>query len=489
MKLVNSDQMRALDRSAIEKYAIPGIVLMENAALGLVHHLEKFAGGVCGLKVVVVCGPGNNGGDGMAVARHLANRGARVGIFYLCDPKKYSGDAAANQAIVAAMGLKATVVKDEKGIEKLAKKAAGAEIVVDAVFGTGLKRPLAGLFAQAVTAINNSSARVVAVDIPSGLDSDAGNILGAAVRADLTVTFGLAKIGHFTGQGPELCGGIEVVDISIPPQTVAETDLQAFLLDDDEIRPMVPNRPRTGHKGTFGHLLILAGSRGKTGAGILAARGGVASGCGLVSVAVPWDLNPVFEANLIEPMTIPLPKSTDGRSQVDDFDLLLKAASERSAMVIGPGIGTEKDTADLVLELISRVEKPMVIDADGLNIIAAAGKFKAREGMILTPHPGEMARLLGCANSEVQADRPAAARKLADLTGAIILLKGAGTVIAHPDGRMAVNPTGSSLLATGGSGDVLAGLIGGLMAQGCEPFNAACLGSYPFLLPPLVPSP
>ena len=470
--------MRGLDQRAIEEYGIPGIVLMENAALGVVRHMEGFCGDPDGKRVLVVCGPGNNGGDGMAVARHLANRGARVEIVFLNDPESYSGDAAINRDIVRAMNIPATVAADDEAAGALAESAAAADIIVDAIFGTGLKRPLAGRFALAVETINQRRAAVVAVDIPSGLNSDTGAVLGTAVRAGLTVTFGLAKIGHFTGQGPELCGAVEVVDISIPAAAAAQAETNAILLDDGEIAPMIPARPRTGHKGTFGHLLIIAGSRGKTGAGILAARGAAASGCGLVSVAVPWDLNPVFEAALIEPMTIPLPASTDGRPVAGDLDLLLKAAEERRAVVVGPGIGAEKDTAELVLALAGQCEKPMVIDADGLNIIAAAGGLRREHATVLTPHPGEMARLLGSTTAEIQENRPEAARRLAAESGAVVVLKGAGTVIAHPDGRLAVNPTGSPLLAAGGSGDVLAGIIGGLMAQGADEWSAACLGTY-----------
>ncbi len=478
MKIADSSQIRGLDRAAMEKYKIPGMVLMENAALGVVGHVAAFLDKLARQRIIVICGPGNNGGDGLAVARHLKNRGANMAIFHLADPDRYHGDAAANQAIVAAMGIESTTVRDENGLGKLTNAAAGADLIIDAIFGTGLTREVDGIFTAAITAINQAPAPVTAVDIPSGLNSDNGRIMGAAVRADLTVTFGLGKIGLHTGHGPDLCGGIEVVDISIPPAATRAAGIMTTLLDDNEVRAMIPRRPRDGHKGTFGHVFVVAGSRGKTGAGILAARGAMASGCGLVTIAVPWDLNPIFATTLSEAMTIPLPGSRDGRIETADLELIRTETAKRSAVVIGPGLGTEPDTAELVLNLVSDNEKPMIIDADGLNIIASAGKFKGNDNTVLTPHPGEMARLLDTETTAVQADRPQAARKFARMSGAVVLLKGAGTVIAHPDGRMAINPEGSPVLATGGSGDVLAGLIGGLMAQGTTAYDAACLGAY-----------
>jgi len=478
MKIVDSSQMRALDRDAMKRYRIPGMVLMENAALGVVRHVDGLVPQIHDCRVVIVCGPGNNGGDGLGVARHLTNRGARVRVFLLASKEKFKGDAAANLAIVKAMGIKSSAVEDERGLKKLGEKTARADLVIDAIFGTGLTRNIEGIFAEAIAAINRADGPVVAVDIPSGLNSDSGQVMGCAIRADLTVTFGLGKIGLYTGSGPEVCGGVEVADISIPAGAVTEARIKDILLDSDEVRPLVPPRPVSGHKGTFGHLLLIAGSRGKTGAGILAARGALASGCGLVSAAVPWDLNPIYEAALIEPMTIPLPGSKDGRFEVADLKMLISEAERRSAVVIGPGIGTERETAELVRELVANLEVPLLIDADGLNILAQSGDFKGRGNLLLTPHPGEMARLTGLSISEIQNDRGKAARKLAERHTAVVLLKGSGTVIAHPDGRMAINPTGSPLLATGGSGDVLAGLIGGLMAQGMNTFDAACLGAY-----------
>ena len=487
MKLATAEEMQGLDRRTIEDIGVPGIVLMENAGRGTVDRMEETFGSFRDRSVLIFVGPGNNGGDGLVVARHVHQRGGFPQLFFLIDPGRLKGDAAINWQVVRQLGLPFQVTGSEEALEQAV--AAIGEIhlrhpvhsVVDALFGTGLKRDLAGRFLATTRHIGELRRRhgwpVVAIDIPSGLDADSGRVLGGAVEADLTVTYCLAKPGHFMHGGP-LTGSLHIVDIGIPPQVVEGAGLGGHLLDRQWLRLLRP-RARSAHKGTCGHLLILAGSEGKTGAAILSALGSLRSGSGLVTLAVPHLLNPIFETSLPEAMTVPLPSSAR-RLSVDDHEQILDLLAGKAGVVIGPGLGTARETGELVLRLYRDLELPMVVDADGLNILA-----RHREEItvvagprILTPHPGEMARLSGLQTADIQQDRLAAALWLRDRkTGGhsiITVLKGAGTVIAETGGRWAVNGTGNPGMASGGSGDVLAGLLAGLAGQGIAPFQAAC---------------
>ncbi len=490
MRLVTAQEMQGLDRRTIEEIGVPGIVLMENAGLGTVDFMEQELGPFRGRSVVVFAGPGNNGGDGLVVARHVHQRGGFPRIVFLIDPERLKGDAAINYLIVKRLGLPFQVAESEEELERAMDRLAGIHLrhpvhsLVDALFGTGLGRPLEGRFLAATQQLNLLRQRygwpVVAVDIPSGLHADTGQVLGGAVEASVTVTYGLAKAGHFMHGGP-LTGKLHIVDIGIPPEVVEEAGLAGELLDRDIAKILRP-RPRNAHKGTCGHLLVLAGSEGKTGAAMLCARGALHSGSGLVTLAVPHGLNPIFETSLAEAMTVPLPSSAATLS-IRDVDLILSLLDGKRGVVLGPGLGTDTATEELVLRLYRDVELPMVVDADGLNLLARHRDriLDVAGPRILTPHPGEMARLTGLATGEIQADRLAAARWLAGRGSdhsIITVLKGAGTVIGDTDGRWAVNASGNPGMATGGMGDVLSGIVGGLLVQGYEPWQAACLGVY-----------
>jgi len=480
MRLATAQQMRNLDAAAATGFGIPGIVLMENAGRATVAAILRRWGDPNDRDFGILVGPGNNGGDGLVIARHLHELGGRPTVYLLAAPDKVKGDAAINLDAVRRLLIPVLQVPDE---EALAPAIAGFDkhfLLVDALFGTGLQRPLAGLYLEAIQAVNRCPRPVVAVDLPSGLNSDNGQPLGECVRADLTVTLGLAKPGLFLYPGRELAGVLEIVDIGIPP--AAQEQVGPFLegLEAHAMGALLPRRLPTAHKGTCGHLLLVAGSTGKTGAALLAARAGLRAGAGLVSMAVPTDLNLVFEIAQAETMSLPMPGSGAGYLSVASLAAMREALAGKQAVAMGPGLGTARETMDLVITLYREIALPMVVDADGLNCLAGHIDLlsQASAPRILTPHPGEMARLLGKGVTEVQADRLAMASHFAREHGVILVLKGAATVVAAPDGRVAVNSSGNAGMAAGGMGDVLTGLIGGLLAQGCGAWEAACLGVF-----------
>lgn len=480
MKLVTAEQMRNLDSTAINELGIPGIVLMENSGRGTVEIVNRQFGSLAGKVVSIFVGPGNNGGDGLVMARFLHQERSRPQVFLLVDPDKLQGDASTNLAVVRKLPIPVYPLQSDDDFINAEEHLVRSRIVVDAIFGTGLKREVSGFFAKAIRRINSFTCPVVSVDIPSGLDSDTGQPLGICVQADLTATYGLAKPGQVVYPGVQYTGILEVVDIGIPPEMVQRADIRLELLDKRDVSQWVPQRQAADHKGVFGHLLVLAGSAGKTGAAILAGQGALRSGTGLVTFCVPQQLNTIFETAMLEAMTIPLPKSLHGRLSIEDHDLIEQAVYGKQAIIVGPGIGVEEETAELAAKLYQEVLLPMVVDADGLNILAAhKGIINSPGGpRILTPHPGEMARLLDATAKDVQEDRLQSASLLAKENNVYVVLKGAGTVIADPDGHIAINPTGNPGMAAGGMGDVLSGIIGGLLAQGLSPWQAACLAVY-----------
>jgi NAD(P)H-hydrate epimerase len=494
MNLATPEEMQALDRAATEDFGIPSLVLMENAGHSIVELMEAAFGPASGRSVCIFVGTGSNGGDGLVIARHVFQRGGLPLLVFLTEPQELRGDAAVNAAVCARLGLPSCLIRQENDVREAVERIRQLHFerpmrcIVDALFGTGLRRPLEGRFAAAVRLINELAGQrhwpVVAVDIPSGLCGRTGMPLGEAVRADLTVTCGLAKPGHFLHGGP-LVGRLEVADIGIPPQAVEAACLPGILLERRSVAPLLRPRPKSGHKGTFGHLLIVAGSEGKTGAALLAANAALRSGCGLVTLAVPAALNPIFEAALPEAMTVPMPHSEKNFSEAD-CDLISRLAEDKEAVVMGPGLGLELETGELVRRLHRRLKQPVVFDADALNLLAQRSLCIAGSGgpRVLTPHPGEMARLTGIKDiGVIQADRLRAASWLngAEIKNGheiITVLKGAGTVVCSSTGRWAVNSSGNSGLAVGGTGDVLAGLIGGLLAQGHPPWDAAAAGVF-----------
>jgi NAD(P)H-hydrate epimerase len=428
-------------------------------------------------EVVIVCGPGNNGGDGLVVARHLHGLGVavRVGLLGGAAGEGLRGDAAANFARAQACGVQ---------LDGPRWRAPLRGVVVDAIFGTGLTRKIGGAAAAAIRRIEkarSAGALVVAVDLPSGLDADTGQVLGVAVRADRTVTISLPKLGLALEPGRSHAGRVQVARIGIVDRTASLTPPAVQWTPLGAARAL-PQRPVSGHKGSFGHVLVVAGSEGKTGAAALAARAAARAGAGLVTVACPAGLNDVLETLCTEAMTAPV-ADTEGRAfAVAAEDRVLALAHERDVVALGPGLGSDSDTSLFARGFAKRCERPLVIDADGLNAFGAEPELlRARSApTLLTPHPGEAARLLATPTAAINADRLAAARELAERSGCTVLLKGAGTIVAAPDRRAVafVNPTGGPSLASGGTGDVLCGLAAALIAQGLDPFRSAALAAW-----------
>lgn len=478
MKFCTSAEMRRLDEKAIKECGIPGVVLMENAARAAAYCCRRHFGDLAGRRVAMVCGRGNNGGDGLVMARIFHGWGALVRIFLLGAVNQIKGDARTNLEIVFKMGLEVVEIPDEAHLDRL--QLHGADLIVDAILGTGLSAEVRGMYRQVIESINIRKTPVASVDIPSGLDADTGRIWGVAVRADLTITCGLPKIGLLLPPGDALVGTLEVVDIGLPPHVLSEADPGKELITEESLAGMLPARPRNAHKGRFGHVLIVAGSTGKTGAAAMTAAAAVRSGAGLVTVAVPATLNHILEIKTTEAMTEPLPEDGQGFLTPEALDRVLALAEGKTVLALGPGLGQTPGVKTLVRELVTRCPLPLVMDADGLNALADAVDLlrQARRQVILTPHPGEMARLTGSRVEAVNHDRLGMARDFAGKFGVVLALKGYRTVVAAPDGRLYLNTTGGPYMASGGMGDILTGIIAALVAQGLPVLEAAELGVY-----------
>ena len=467
MKVLTAAQMRRMDLYAIEKLGIIGPVLMENAGLEIVRAiLERFPD-VRQEKVVIVAGKGNNGGDGFVVARHLFNRGAKPLILLLAPKKAVQGDAALNLTMAERMGIAIQEAGTPDLWAKARRRLTSATLLLDAVFGTGLTQPAAGLFAKVISDINRSPAYRVAVDIPSGLSSDLFEPIGPSVEADLTVTMASPKIAHVFAPTEALCGELVVADISMPPFMFQDPDLKLELVEETFIAPCFKKRAKDAHKGTFGHLLIVSGSRGKTGAASLTAKAALKTGAGLVTVGTPGSCLPLVARSMAEIMTEPLPETGAGTLGDQAGNPILELLRGRDALVLGPGISTHPETAQMVLALLPRVKVPMVIDADGLNILSAQPDLlkRLKPPVILTPHPGEFARLVQVPTRTVVSEKLRLAPEFAQKYGVYLVLKGYRTITVTPSGRVFINPTGNPGMATGGSGDVLSGMIGSMIMQ------------------------
>ncbi len=477
MKIVTAEEMRTIDQAAAER-GVPGRVLMENAGRAVVRAVLDLAEDSHGhAAVLVVAGKGNNGGDGLVVARHLANQGMLVTVCLMCGREDLQGDAEEN--LHAALGH-VVEVEDGRDRQELLHAVLHSDIIVDAILGTGVRGEVTGPARDAIEAINDSEATVVAVDIPSGVDADTGAICGAAVWADVTVTFGLPKAGTVLYPGAARCGDLQVADICLPADLMIDPGLKTNLLTADLARACLPERTPDMHKGEAGRVLIVAGSRKYTGAAVLAVRGAMRAGAGLTFLAATREVADVMAAHWPECIRLVVAETEGGGLAEEAADEILAAARECEAVAIGPGLGRDESTRRLVARIVGEVEAPLVVDADGLNALSGQTEvLVARQGpTILTPHPGEMATLLGIDAAAVQADRLAVAREAAARFGAVAVLKGAGTVVARPDGEAWVNMTGNHGLAKGGSGDVLTGIIAGFVAGGAGVDEAALAGVY-----------
>ena len=484
MYLTTSAEMRTLDRLAIERFGIPEVVLMENAAQNLARAVLEHWPLRQGSNIIILAGPGQNGGDGLALARIFSGRGHAPQVFLVKEQARNPGGAAAvNLAVVRNLGLPLTTIESETAV---LPSWAEADLVVDALFGTGLDRPLTSPSARVLTSLGQAKKnlkdrlRILAVDLPSGLSGDNGRWWGPPCPADLTVTLGFPKMGLYLGQGPEAAGKILVGDIGLTPAMVESAPPQGRLSDPDEMRGLLPSRPLTGHKGSFGHVLLAGGAQGKTGALILAAEGALRSGVALVTVLHPASLRTVYEIKLTEAMTLELPEERPGELAVEAGEVILGYAQNRQALLLGPGLGLGHEAAAAVCRVVEAAEIPLVLDADALTALAGQPELVkgCRRPVILTPHPGEAARLLGLSPADIQADRLGSARCLAERSGAVVILKGHNSLICDPEGHFYLNTTGGPHLAVGGSGDLLAGLVAGLLAQGMAGFQAAALAAW-----------
>lgn len=479
MILLSAAESRELDRLSQAKYGIPSFLLMTRAGEAVAravtrHWPDAIAGGV-----LVVAGKGSNGGDGLVAARKLHQGGEKVHVMLLARAADLAGDAAHAHSEYVAAGGEVIEFADADAL-----KDADAEVVIDALLGTGLNAEVRGPMRAAIEAINGLNRPIVSIDLPSGLSADTGAVMGAAVKSTITVTFGYPKYGHVSYPGAALCGELEVADIGFASAAVEEIAPPGRLIERAEATCLIAPRDVNTHKGTYGHSLIVAGGRGKSGAAILVARGALRSGAGLVTAAIPECIAPIVAGGQPELMTEPMPDRDGHFSATETISRLLALLEGKTALIAGPGIGMSEDSRDLIHWLINQAvapARPLLIDADGLNALALIGPsiLKSATGpVVLTPHPGEMARLLGTTNAAVNADRIGAARKLADLTGAHVLLKGARSVISNPSGSIRINSSGNPGMATGGMGDVLAGIVGALMGQGIAADAALTLGVY-----------
>jgi len=464
-------QIRAFDAYAIQKCRVPSLLLMENAGRGATDVLvrELLGGDPDGARVVVVCGTGNNGGDGLVVARHLLARGADPAVVLLGDATRLSPDARANLDVWRGLGGEAHEIAPGASFSPLNEALSDADAAVDALFGTGLDRPIDGLLADAVRAVNESEAPCLAVDVPSGLDADTGAELGVAIEARATATFAHHKLGLLTPSGALRAGRIHVVDIGVPGALVAHVGSSGQLLEKSDVAAWVAPRSPGEHKSGAGHVAVIAGSPGKIGAPQLAARGALRAGAGVATIATWPEAARAIEAHILEAMTARIDPERAGES----LDSVLAG---KHAVVVGPGFGLGDDARAAIEHVVASWDGPIVIDADALTTFAGRPSvLMAAKEAILTPHPGEAARLLGRTAAQIEGNRFHAARELAAATGAIVVLKGAHTIIAAADGRLVISPIACPALATAGSGDVLGGIIAGL-ACSLSPFDAACAG-------------
>jgi NAD(P)H-hydrate epimerase len=471
MKILTAAQMQRIDRLTTERYGVPSLTLMENAGRGFVEFLEERFSPLGGHRIVILCGRGNNGGDGMVVARLLREQGCRPRVLLLADPQGLKGDARANWERLAASGAP-EIAADAAAWKRILPEIQGATLLVDALFGTGLTKPLEGFFAEVVRDVNAAfpAAHIVAVDLPSGALADTGELIGECVRADASVTFTAPKVAHVLPPACERVGEWAVKAIGTPAEALEnDPELQLNLTCREDLAWLTHPRQAEAHKGNFGHVLILAGSIGKTGAAAMAAKAALRAGAGLVTVATAKSALPIIASLGMEFMTEPLPETAAGTISLRALDhgRLDQLVEGKSVLAVGPGIGTVPETAELVRTVVDQYDAPVVLDADGLTAFAGCMDM-LRAGnrvRVLTPHPGEMARLTGQKAAEILARRVGLAREFARKHQVTLVLKGFRTLTAAPDGQVWVNPTGNPGMATGGTGDVLTGLIAGLLAQ------------------------
>jgi hydroxyethylthiazole kinase-like uncharacterized protein yjeF len=482
MILLTAAQSRKLDRLSQQKYGIDSYALMTHAGEAVARLIARQWPEAMARGVVVIAGKGNNGGDGLVAARRLHQTGEKVRVLLLARQSELKGDAARAAADFFTVGGVAFEITDEHALGPALREPPG--VIVDAIFGTGLNAEVRGLARHAIDAINSLGAQVVAVDIASGVNSDTAAVMGVAVRATTTMTFGFAKYGHVSYPGAELCGCLEIADIGFAPEAIRDVAPRGRFIERADIAPLIHPRTENTHKGTYGHPLIIAGDLGKSGAALLVARGALRAGAGLLTAAIPASVLPIVAAGQTELMTEPMPDRDGHFAAHGTTERLEELTRGKTALIAGPGMGTSEDTREIVHWLLksgARPDRPLLLDADALNVLAPikAEILKAANGpLVLTPHPGEMARLLAVSTREVNSDRIGSALTLARTAGATVVLKGARSVIATPDQAVFVNSSGNPGMGTPGMGDVLSGIVGALLGQGRSPADALTIGVF-----------
>ncbi len=481
MKILTTDQMRQAEQDCARTGVSVG-ALMENAGKAVAEETRRILGNTSKQQILVLIGPGNNGGDGLVAARYLHDWGAKVSTYL--GSQRPTDDP--NLKLVLERGITSVQAAEDENLSQFDGLLASATTVIDALFGTGKVRPLTGIFRQVLERVKKakdeqSSIRVIAVDLPSGLNADTGEVDPACPYADNTITLGFPKPGLFRFPGAERVGKLSTVDIGIPARLVAGVEVE--LITDEWAKAALPQRPLQANKGTFGRVMVIAGSINYIGAAYLACTGALRVGAGLVTLATATSLQPILASKLTEVTYLPLPESPPGNISAQAAQLVRQQFENYNVLLMGCGLGQSPSTATFLRSILLRAKKPVpfsVLDADALNILAKIPNWwrQLTGDAVLTPHPGEMSRLAGISVNEVQSDRADTARRLAGAWHKTVVLKGAYTVVAAPDGRVRISPFANPSLASAGTGDVLTGAIAGLAAQGVSPFAAATLGVY-----------
>lgn len=483
--VVTSAEMQACDRFAIQKLKIPGIVLMENAGRGVVEAMERLYGPLSGKSALIFCGKGNNGGDGFVVARHLHSIGIKVTVILVGRQQDLKNDAKTNYVSIKNIArsfpksnmLQLVELKSKRALDVLPQ----TDFIIDALFGTGFSGNIKGLYADVIKWVNSRKAVKVSIDVPSGINADNGDVESVAIKADFTVTIELKKVGLITYKAMDYTGKIEVVGIGIPQQVTNAFKSNMFIVKSEDVGQVLPRRSLQVHKHSVGKVFVLAGSRGMTGAAAMAASSVMRAGAGAVILGTPASVYPILAKKLTEVMVVPLPETTEGTLSLNAYDMLLKHIQWSDIVIIGPGISRNSETKELICRITNECGKPLLIDADGLNVLSeknnALKKHKSKE-IIITPHIGELSRLMGIPVEEIERNRIEIVKQAAQQFKLTVVLKGAPTVTATEIGEVYINSTGNPGMATAGSGDVLSGLIGGLWAQGMSRIAAAYSGVF-----------
>ncbi len=478
MKLATNEQMSQVIKIAIKEFGIPGIVLMENAGFAVLHEIEKDFDP--SNRVVIICGNGNNGGDGFVLARHLHQRGYSLHIFHVGYPEHLVGDSEINYKIISKLNIPMTRIHTEKDLPELFIELSRCNLVVDSLIGTGMQASATGVDAKIIQAVNEASCKVFSVDIPSGVGGNDGRIGSCAIRADKTITFSLPKVGNLLFPGAEYNGELVIRDIGIPKEVIDEVPMNYEVITRDMVVGMIPLRDRNSHKGYYGKARMIAGSMSMAGAAILTTKAALRSGLGMARLYVPDSINHIMKTAVPELITIPFQELRKGVIGINHIESILKDAPDSDVFTLGPGCGISFELQEIVKSIIENVTCPIVLDADALNVLAKdVSVLKGKKSpIIITPHMGEMSRLTGKTLEEVLENPVFTARDFAVEWQIYVVLKSARTVVATPDGKVYVNINGNSGMSTAGTGDVLTGIITGMVAQGLSPLDAAITGVF-----------